>query len=215
MLSSLTSPSVALVKTSSRLILRACWRASDSAFRRWPRCWASCRARRSFSTASKCSPASQTPSSPRTSTGSPGLALSTRAPVKSSIALTLPQFGPATSASPTCRAPRSISTVATGPRPGSRWDSITTPDAGADGFAFSSSSSAAKTIISSRLSNPSLVFAETSQKIVSPPQSSGVSPCEASSLRTRSGCAPSLSILFTATRIGTPAARAWSIASTV
>ena len=25
------------MNTSSRLILRACWRASDSAFRRWPR----------------------------------------------------------------------------------------------------------------------------------------------------------------------------------
>ena len=105
--------------------------------------------------------------------------------------------------------------MAIGPRPGSRWDSITTPDAGALGFAFSSSSSAARTIISSRLSSPSLVFAETSQKIVSPPQSSGVSPWEASSLRTRSGWASGLSILLTAIRIGTPAARAWSIASTV
>ena len=36
-----------------------------------------------------------------------------------------------------------------------------------------------------------------------------------SSPRTRSGFASSLSILFTATRIGTPAALAWSIASTV
>ena len=35
------------------------------------------------------------------------------------------------------------------------------------------------------------------------------------SVRTRSGCAPSLSILLTATRIGTPAAFAWSIASRV
>ena len=47
----------------------------------------------------------------------------------------------------------------------------------------------ASPIISSRLSSPSFVFAETSTKIVSPPQSSGVSPWEASSLRTRSGCA--------------------------
>src|SRR5919204_324971 len=45
-LSPLTSPSVALERTSSRLTLRACWRASDSAFRRCPRCWASWRAPR-------------------------------------------------------------------------------------------------------------------------------------------------------------------------
>ena len=34
-------------------------------------------------------------------------------------------------------------------------------------------------------------------------------------MRTRSGLASGRSILFTATTIGTPAARAWSIASTV
>ncbi len=82
-------------------------------------------------------------------------------------------------------------------------------------MARSSSSSEVKTIISSRLSSPSFVLADTSQKIVSPPHSSGVSPWEASSLRTRSGWAPCLSILLTAIRIGTSAARAWSIASTV
>ena len=43
----------------------------------------------------------------------------------------------------------------------------------------------------------------------------GVRPSAASSLRTRSGWAPSLSILLTAIRIGTSAARAWSIASLV
>ncbi len=51
--------------------------------------------------------------------------------------------------------------------------------------------------------------------MVSPPQSSGVNPCEASSPRTRLGSAFSLSILFTAITIGTPAAFAWSIASVV
>ena len=71
--------------------------------------------------------------------------------------------GPATTASPTFSVPRWTRTVATGPRPGSRWDSITVPEAGAFGFAFSSSSSVTSRIISSRLSRPSWVFAETSQ----------------------------------------------------
>ena len=57
--------------------------------------------------------------------------------------------------------------------------------------------------MSIRLSRPSCVLADTSQKIVSPPQSSGVRPWAASSPRTRSGFAPSLSILLTAITIGT------------
>ena len=118
--SSLTSPSVAFEKTSSRLTLRACWRASDSALRRWLRCCASWRARRSFSTTSNRSPASDTSSIPRISAGSPGPADSVRAPVKSSIARTLPHVDPATTESPTVMVPRWTSTVATGPRPGSR-----------------------------------------------------------------------------------------------
>ena len=50
---------------------------------------------------------------------------------------------------------------------------------------------------------------------VSPPQSSGIRPRSASSFLTRSGLALGLSILLIATTIGTLAARAWSIASTV
>ena len=49
----------------------------------------------------------------------------------------------------------------------------------------------------------------------SPPQSSGMTSCLASSVRTRSGSASGLSILLTATTIGTPAARACWIASMV
>ena len=62
---------------------------------------------------------------------------------------------------------------------------------------------------------PSLVLAETWQKIVSPPQSSGTSPRSDSCWRTLSGWAFGTSILFTATMIGTFAALAWSIASIV
>ena len=89
------------------------------------------------------------------------------------------------------------------------------PEAGAFGFAFSSSTSATRRIVSSRSSRPSCVFAETLTKIVSPPQSSGLSPWLASSPLTLSGLASGRSILLIATMIGTSAAFAWSIASTV
>ena len=58
-------------------------------------------------------------------------------------------------------------------------------------------------------------MAETLTKTVVPPHSSGMSPRSDSCCRTRSGCASGLSILLTATTIGTPAAFAWSIASSV
>ena len=58
-------------------------------------------------------------------------------------------------------------------------------------------------------------LAETSAIRVSPPQSSGTRPSSASSLLTRSGLASGLSILLMATTMGTPAARAWSMASRV
>ena len=58
-------------------------------------------------------------------------------------------------------------------------------------------------------------MAETFTKTVVPPHSSGISPRSESCCFTRSGWASGLSILFTATTIGTPAALAWSMASTV
>ena len=89
------------------------------------------------------------------------------------------------------------------------------PEAGAFGFAFSSSTSACSSSISSSESSPSRCFADTLAKIVSPPHSSGCSPWATSSWRTRSGFASGRSILLTATTIGTSAALAWSMASTV
>ena len=88
-----------------------------------------------------------------------------RVPVKSCIARTLPQCGAGDDRVADVERAALDEDVATGPRPGSRWDSITVPDAAASGFAFSSSSSATSRIMSSRLSRPSLVLAETSQKI--------------------------------------------------
>ena len=106
------------------------------------------------------------------------------------------------------------STVAVGP-PGSRPDSITLPLARRFGLALSSSRSAWSRIISISLSTPCLVRAETSTKIVSPPQSSGTSPLSWSCWRTLSALALGWSILLTATRTGTLAARAWLSASRV
>ena len=59
------------------------------------------------------------------------------------------------------------------------------------------------------------VLAETSTITVSPPHSSGIKPLSESWRFTRSGCASGLSILLMATMIGTPAARACEIASSV
>ena len=52
-------------------------------------------------------------------------------------------------------------------------------------------------------------------ELVSPPHSDGTRPRSTICVRTRCGSASSLSILLTATMIGTPAAFAWSSASTV
>ncbi len=208
-------PSCASLKTSSSETLRPERRASASVFRRLARSPASWRARRSFSTTRTSSPASGTPSKPSTSTGWPGIARFILLPMKSCIARTRPKCAPATSASPTRSVPRWIRTVTTGPRPGSSLDSITVPDASAPAFAFSSSRSVTTWIVSSSVSRPSCVFALTSTNSISPPHSDGCRPCWVISVRTRSGCAPSLSILLTATMIGTSAAFAWSIASSV
>ena len=75
--------------------------------------------------------------------------------------------------------------------------------------------SATTPMTSRRSSRPCWVLAETSTNSVSPPHSAGFRPRWASSVRTRTGSAPSLSILLTATTIGTSAAFAWSIASSV
>ena len=73
--------------------------------------------------------------------------------------------------SPRRKVPLRTSTVAVGP-PGSRPDSMTLPLARRFGLAFNSRISAWSKIISSSLSTPCLVSAETSTKIVSPPHSS-------------------------------------------
>ena len=88
--------------------------------------------------------------------------------------------------SPTRSVPLRTSTVAVGP-PGSRPDSMTLPLARRLGLALSSSRSAWSRIISISLSTPCLVSADTSTKIVSPPQSSGTRPLSCNCWRTFSG----------------------------
>ncbi len=65
------------------------------------------------------------------------------------------------------------------------------------------------------LSRLSSDLAETSTNMVSPPYSSGTRPYSVSWPRTLVGSASGLSILLTATTIGTPAAFTWFNASTV
>lgn len=105
--------------------------------------------------------------------------------------------------------------VATGPRPRSSFASSTTPVAARSGVAFNSPRSATRQIISISRFRFVFFFAETSTNTVLPPHSSGTNPRSPSCFFTRSGKASGLSILFTATMMGTSAACAWSIASTV
>ena len=117
--------------------------------------------------------------------------------------------------SPRLSVPSWTRIVATGPRPLSSIASMTTPEALPSAMASSSSTSDCSTIASRSLSTPSPVSAESGMNCVSPPQSSEMTSCWESSFRTRSGSASSLSILLTATIIGTPAARACWMPSTV
>ena len=117
--------------------------------------------------------------------------------------------------SPIFSVPRWTSTVATGPRPRSSLASITAPSAARSGLALRSRSSACSRIASSSLSRLMPLVAETSMASVSPPRSSTWISCCSSSVLTRVGLASPLSILLIATMIGTCAALACAMASTV
>ena len=149
------------------------------------------------------------------STGVDGPPLLSGSPVKSRMARTRPLASPATTASPTCSVPRLIRMVATTPRPGSTFDSITKPLAGASGLALRSATSATRSSMSRKLSRPMRFLALASTKIVSPPHSSGTSSYSVSCCLMRSTLASGLSILLTTMTMGTLAALAWSMASTV
>ena len=144
-----------------------------------------------------------------------GPAVCTGRPASSSIARTRPNTDPVSTTSPRFSVPDCTSNVATGPRPLSRRASITTPRASASTGALSSSTSACSSTCSSRSSIPCPVLAETATNGDSPPYSSGITPWLTSSCLTLSGVASGLSILFSATTMGTFAAFAWLMASMV
>ena len=132
------------------------------------------------------------------------------------MARTRPNASPTTMESPGRSVPRCTNTVATGPRPRSRFASIATPCASCTGLARRSRPASAVSKIESINSVMfRFDFADTSTKIVSPPYSSGTRPYSVNWPRTLVGSDPSLSILLTATTIGTPAAWAWLRASIV
>ena len=179
------------------------------------RCCTSSRANLSSETQLNVSPPDGTSSKPVISTGTDGPASFTLLPLSFVIALTLPTQVPATIISPVLNVPFCTSIVATGPRPLSSFASITVPLAALAGFAFKSFISAINRIISKTSSIPSFLAADTGIQGISPPHSSGTSSCSVNCCFTKSGFAPSLSILFIATIIETPAALAWLIASIV
>ncbi len=163
----------------------------------------------------KVSPGCGSADSPSTSTGVAGPAFFTLWPMWSNSARTLPSTVPAMNRSPSLSVPSWTRTVATGPRPRSSFDSSTVPTARRFALAFRSARSATSRSISSSCSRFFFWRADTSTVTVVPPQASGIRPSSDSSRFTRSGLASALSILFTATTIGTFAAFAWSIASRV
>ena len=211
--SSLSWPSAMARDRSSRRILdeAAMLRSRSLSWRKLTIDWAlieSC-------TTISWSPGSGGAARPWISTGVEGPACLRRRPWSSTRARTLPATAPATTLSPTDRVPSWTSTVATGPRPLSRRASSTVPMAGRLGLPLSSFMSATSSSISSSWSRFWRFLAETLTNTASPPHSSGIRPRSESCCLTRSGWASGLSILLTATTIGTPAARAWSMASSV
>ncbi len=191
------------------LLASSCSRCSSC------RSLANCRAALSSFMARMISPAWGTSEKPKTSTGVEGPASLTFSPRSFIIARTRPQAVPAIMGSPTRKVPLWTRTVATGPRPLSNLASMTVPMANRSGLAFSSDNSATSRIISSNSSMPSFFRAETGTQIVSPPHSSTTRPYSVSCCLIRSGWASGRSILFRATIIGTSAALAWFMASTV
>ena len=173
------------------------------------------RAWRSLSTTAKASPASGREPRPRISAGAPGGTDLIDSPWSLVIALIRPKVPPAVMYSPSLRVPSWTSSVASGPRLRSSLASIITPVAGLSGLALSSATSATTAMFCSRSSNPSPVRAETSTEIISPPQSSTNRSRSLSWRLTLSGSAPGRSILLIATIMGTLAALAWLIASSV
>ena len=170
---------------------------------------------RSSETTLNSSPGDGTSARPVISTGTDGPASLTCAPLSFVMTRTRPTAVPAMMRSDCRSVPFWTSSVAIGPRFLSSRASRTQPLPARFGLALSSSISAVRMTVSSSSSMPMPVFAEILQTSVSPPHSAGVRPCSVSWVRMRSGFAPCLSILLTATMMGILAALAWLMASMV
>ena len=136
-------------------------------------------------------------------------------PLSSIIALTFPHFKPLTKKSPLFKVPVVTMIVATGPLPTSILDSNTIPVALDSKSVFKSNISACKIIASTNLSKFILVVAEISTIKVSPDKSSAISSCSSNWFLIFCGSASGKSHLLIATTIGTFAALACFIDSTV
>ena len=169
----------------------------------------------SFSTTMKSSPAFAAPLIPKISTGVEGGASLIFLPLSSIIALILPHLKPLTKNSPFLRVPVVTIIVATGPLPMSILDSRTIPVAFDSKSVFKSNISACKIIASTNLSKFNLVVAEISTIKVSPDKSSAISSCSNNWFLIFWGSASGKSHLLIATTIGTFAAFACLIDSTV
>ena len=134
-----------------------------------------------------------------------------------SSARTLPQASPATIASPTRSVPRATSIVATGPRPTSSRLSMIGPEASAFGVARQLELGVGdeEDLLERGRRDPRRSWPRRRRTASSRPTPPAGGRGATSSWRTLVGLASGWSILFTATTIGTSAARAWLIDSTV
>ena len=172
------------------------------------RFWAYSRACASLSNATRVLPASGTSDKPTICATLEGVRDFTGLPISSFIARMRPNAVPATTESPTCNVPLCTMIVATGPLPFSKLPSNTTAFALPSFAAFSSKSWACMRIVSNSVSTPIPVLADIGINSYSPPHSFGVNPSSAHSALSLSGLTFSLSILFIAIIICTPAALA-------
>ena len=148
------------------------------------------------------------------STGVEGPPALRGSPRKSRMARTLPLASPATMASPTRMVPRLMRMVATTPRPGSTLDSMTNPLAGASGLALRSATSATRRSMSRKfVEADALLGAGLDEDVVSAPLLGHDAVLGELLLELDVGVR--LVDLVDATTMGTPAALAWSMASTV
>ena len=122
--SSWTTLGSVMLRRSSREALRSGAR-SEASRASARRCSEILLASRGLATTWNSAPASGTPVSPRHLTGVEGPAVRTLTPLSLIRALTRPQYGPQTTASPTFSVPCCTSRLAVGPIPGSSCASIT------------------------------------------------------------------------------------------